>query len=100
MTQLFQCSLVNNPFQDPALYIDFFFESRSILFDIGDITSLSTRHINRITDIFISHTHMDHFIGFDHVLRTLLGREKKLRVYGPPGIISNVERELSNKIKV
>ena len=38
---------------------------------------------------------MDHFVGFDHLLRIVLRREKALRVYGPPGIIDNIEGKLS-----
>ncbi len=38
---------------------------------------------------------MDHFIGFDHLLRLLLGREKVLSVYGPTGIIDRLEHKLA-----
>jgi ribonuclease Z len=37
---------------------------------------------------------MDHFIGFDAVLRVALGRGKTLRLYGPPGLIDNVDGKL------
>jgi ribonuclease Z len=37
---------------------------------------------------------MDHFIGFDTVLRVALGRGKTLRLYGPPGLIENVQGKL------
>jgi ribonuclease Z len=50
----------------------------------------------KITDVFVSHTHIDHFIGFDNLLRTVLGRDKQLRLFGPPGIISNIEGKLSS----
>jgi ribonuclease Z len=42
----------------------------------------------------VSHTHMDHFIGFDAVVRVALGRGKTLRLYGPPGLIDNVNGKL------
>src|SRR5208337_1201441 len=42
----------------------------------------------------VTHRHMDHFAGFDHLLRTLLGREKSLGVYGPAGLIEAVEHKL------
>jgi ribonuclease Z len=38
---------------------------------------------------------MDHFIGFDRLLRLSLGREKRLTVYGPSGMIDKLESKLS-----
>jgi ribonuclease Z len=38
---------------------------------------------------------MDHFIGFDHVLRILLGRDKDLYLYGPQGFLKNLEGKLA-----
>lgn len=90
MKPLFHPHLVNKADGDPALYIDFLFDRRAILFDLGDISAVSPKKLLRLTDIFISHTHMDHFYGFDHLLRILLGREKYIRIFGPPGIIKNI----------
>ena len=38
---------------------------------------------------------MDHFIGFDFLLRHLLGRDKTIHLYGPSGFIQNVEAKLN-----
>ena len=38
---------------------------------------------------------MDHFIGFDHLLRIFLARELHLDLFGPPGIIANVRGKLA-----
>jgi ribonuclease Z len=38
---------------------------------------------------------MDHFAGFDALLRVLLGREKVLHLLGPPGFIDRVEHKLA-----
>ena len=72
-TPIYHAQLVNGVFGDPGLYIDLKFQSRALLFDIGDIAALSTRKLLRVTDVFVSHTHMDHFAGFDHLLRVCLG---------------------------
>ncbi|NWG87923.1 MAG: MBL fold metallo-hydrolase [Hydrogenophilaceae bacterium] len=87
--------LVNEPFGDPGLFVDFLFESRALLFDIGDIRDLPPRKILRVSDIFVTHCHMDHFMGFDWFLRICLGRERAVRLYGPPGFIARVEAKLS-----
>ncbi|HWI40032.1 MAG TPA: MBL fold metallo-hydrolase [Verrucomicrobiae bacterium] len=95
MTPLFHPFLVNGADGDPALFIDFLFSRRAILFDLGDIGRLSPRKILRVSDLFISHTHIDHFIGFDHFLRICLGRDRRVRLFGPPRIIGQVEGKLA-----
>jgi len=87
--------LVNNPFDDPGLFIPFLLEKRAVIFDLGNIDSLSAKDILKISHVFITHTHMDHFIGFDRLLRLLLGREQHLHMYGPSGFLKNVEGKLS-----
>jgi ribonuclease Z len=87
--------LVNEPFGDPGLFIPFLHQKRALIFDLGDIHSLSARDILKITHVFITHTHMDHFIGFDRLLRLLLGRDQDLYLYGPEGFIKNVEGKLA-----
>jgi len=67
-----------------------------MLFDLGDISALSVRSLMRVTDVFVSHTHIDHFVGFDHLLRLLVGREKSLRLYGPVGFIERVQSKLNS----
>ncbi|HTO79718.1 MAG TPA: ribonuclease Z, partial [Methylocystis sp.] len=94
MPRHFDPAPVNDPFGDPALYVDLVFERRALLFDIGDISSLPTRKLLRISDVFVTHRHMDHFAGFDHLLRYMLGRDKSLGMYGAAGLIDAVEHKL------
>lgn len=94
MTPSFSSYLVNNPFGDPGLYVEIKWARRALLFDLGENEALGPTRLLRANDLFISHTHMDHFIGFDRVLRIALGRGKTLRVYGPPGLIANVSGKL------
>ena len=64
------------------------------MFDLGFTTGLSIRDILKTSDVFISHTHVDHFIGFDSILRVCLKREMPLNVFGPAGIADCVEGKL------
>jgi ribonuclease Z len=95
MTPLFHPHLVNGPLGDPALYIDIKFEGRAVLFDLGEIHILPPRKILRISHVFVSHTHLDHFVGFDHLLRIFLGRDKELQIFGPPNFLKQVKHKLS-----
>ncbi len=87
--------LINHPFGDPGLMIEFSYEKRALLFDIGDVSLLSERQLLGITHIFVTHTHIDHFFGFDRIIRLFLGRNRILHVYGPPGFFQNIEGKLS-----
>jgi ribonuclease Z len=94
MRPLLHPTLVNGRYGDPALYVETLFENRAVLFDLGEITALPPRKILRIEHVFISHAHIDHFIGFDHLLRLLVGREKTVRLYGPSGLSDHVGHKL------
>jgi ribonuclease BN (tRNA processing enzyme) len=87
-------TLVNDPFGDPGVYVDFRYRREAFLFDLGDIHILPPRKLLKIDYIFVSHTHMDHFIGFDHLLRISLGRDRRIHLYGPPKFLQNVEDKL------
>ena len=94
MRPRFHPRLINGPFDDPGLYIPFLFENRAIIFDLGDTLPLPARDLLKISHAFITHTHVDHFVGFDRILRISLGREKNLHLFGPPGFLKNVVGKL------
>jgi len=95
MRPIFHPHLVNGSSGDPVLYIDCLFEHRALMFDLGDIRALPPRKLLRVSHVFVTHAHMDHFIGFDWMLRILLGRDRDLHLFGPPGILAQVEHKLS-----
>ena len=95
MNSSFNASLVNDPFGDPGLLVQFLFQKRAFLFDLGDISSLSNADLLKVSHVFVSHTHIDHFIGFDRLLRTVFGRKKTLTFFGPENFIKNVEGKLA-----
>lgn len=95
MKPLFHPRLIHDPFGDPGLYVSLLFERRGLLFDMGDLRPLSARQLLKTSHAFITHAHMDHFIGFDQMLRVCLGREKELHLFGPPRITDQVAHKLS-----
>lgn len=87
--------MANGTFEDPVLYVDVLFEKRALLFDAGNLRRLSSKKLMRVSDVFVSHAHMDHFSDFDWLLRLRVGRMRPLRLYGPTGFIARVESKLS-----
>lgn len=96
MKPLLHPYLVNDRFGDPGLYVECMFERWALLFDLGDLHALGPRKLLRIRDVFVSHAHIDHFLGFDQLLRVLIGREATVRLWGPAGIIDRVEHRLAS----
>ncbi|MBI4600247.1 ribonuclease Z [Candidatus Uhrbacteria bacterium] len=90
----FHPALINDPLGDPGLVVHFLHESRALLFDLGDLSAVPNAVLLKVSHVFVSHTHIDHFIGFDRFLRTVFGRGKTIRMYGPENFIDNVEGKL------
>ncbi|HEX8584399.1 MAG TPA: hypothetical protein VF680_08315 [Allosphingosinicella sp.] len=86
--------LVNGRFGDPGLFVDMLHRGQALLFDIGDVSPLSARDLLRVGHLFVSHTHIDHFIGFDRLLRLAVGREKRIDMVGPAGFADRVHHKL------
>ncbi|MFC5496601.1 MBL fold metallo-hydrolase [Caenimonas terrae] len=94
MRHLFEPHLVNDAFGDPGLHVDFNDEHRALLFDLGGVSALPPRKLVRVSHVFVSHTHMDHFAGFDQLLRVVLGRKDCIVLVGGPGFVAQVEHKL------
>ena len=84
-------ALVNGVFGDALLHLRLRHQRRSLLFDLGNGSRLSARVAHQVTDVFISHAHMDHIGGFLWLLRSRLGDYPSCRLFGPPGLARHIE---------
>ena len=82
--------LVNGIFGDPLLHIRLQHQRRSLLFDLGEATRLPARIAHQVTDVFITHSHVDHIGGFIWLLRSRIGNLPGCRIFGPPGLADNI----------
>lgn len=87
--------LVNRRDADPGLLVELAGLGRCYLFDCGNLERQSKRSLMRVSRLFVSHTHIDHFIGFDRLLRMSLGDVRELHVYGPEGMLANLRGKFS-----
>lgn len=95
MKSAFLPRLVNGPFGDPGLHVALRWQGNALQFDLGRLDRFPAAEILKLTHIFVSHAHIDHFIGFDRVMRLFLARDARLALFGPPGIIGNVRGKLA-----
>ena len=87
--------LVNGPFGDPGLFVGLRWQGRALQFDLGRLGRMEPGDVLKITHAFVSHAHMDHFMGFDHLLRLFLPRDAVLHVYGPEDFLSRLAGRLA-----
>jgi ribonuclease Z len=87
--------LVDPSGAEPGLLADLRDRRRALLFDLGPgIAQLAPRVLLRTSHAFVTHTHMDHFAGFDHWLALGLGRMPRLVLWGGPGFTEQVQHKL------
>lgn len=62
--------------------------------ECGDASKLTVKECQNTNAIFISHTHIDHFVNFDFILRHQIGIGRKVVVCGPKGITQQVQAKI------
>ncbi len=77
--------LVNGVFGDPLLHARLRHRRRSLLFDLGEGTRLPARVAHQVSDVFITHAHIDHIAGFLWLLRVAHRRGHTLPPPRPAG---------------
>ncbi len=98
MSASFLSRMINGPFGDPGVLVDMRWQGVAALFDLGRNDGVPAGDLLRVRFVFVSHTHMDHFVGFDRVLRLFLSRDETLQLWGPAGIGDCVEGKLRGYI--
>jgi ribonuclease Z len=86
--------LIDPTANEPGLVVDLRDARRALLFDLCEVDRLAPRVLLRTTHAFVTHTHMDHFSGFDHWLKLGLGRTPRIVLGGGPGFVDQLEHKL------
>ncbi|APG26528.1 ribonuclease Z [Syntrophotalea acetylenivorans] len=80
---------------DPVLLVRVRPLGRNLLFDCGQIHHLAKRVLKQTQAIFISHAHMDHFMGIDTFIRNVLVSPGTFEIFGPPGLAVKLQHKLA-----
>ena len=86
---------MNGPFGDPGLFVGLRWQGRAVQFDLGRLGRMDPGDVLKLSHVFVSHAHMDHFMGFDHLLRLFLPRDAVLHVHGPADFLARLEARLA-----
>ncbi|RVU90573.1 peptidase [Flavobacterium columnare] len=68
--------------------------SYNFICECGDASDLTVKDCQNTEAIFISHTHIDHFVNFDTILRHQIGIQRRVVICGPTGITQQVQSKL------
>lgn len=68
--------------------------SYNFICECGDASDLTVKDCQNTEAIFISHTHIDHFINFDTILRHQIGIQRRVVICGPEGITNQIQSKL------
>ena len=68
---------------------------RVVLLDCGDLRRVTQGVLRRVSDLLVSHAHLDHFGDFPRLLRARMGPHGgRLRLWGPPPFLAQVRAAL------
>ncbi|MCP4521624.1 MAG: peptidase [Cytophagales bacterium] len=93
---MFTVEIKSEPNEDICLLIKVANHSFNYICDCGEAKNLGVKECQDTQAIFISHTHIDHFVNFDTILRHQIGMGKKVIICGPNGIINQVQNRIKS----
>ena len=79
---------------DPVLWLNVRPLGRSMMIDCGQIHHLAKRVLKSTDALFITHAHMDHFMGIDTFIRNVHVAPRTIDLFGPPGLAGKLTRKL------
>lgn len=91
---MFTVDLKSERDEDICLLIKVDNHSTHYLCDCGEARALGVKECMDTKAVFISHTHIDHFVNFDTLLRHQIGTGRKVIICGPEGIAEQVQNRI------
>lgn len=93
---MFKPELKSQLGEDVSILIKLDNHSRYYIGECGEAKDLSVKEIQNTEAIFISHTHIDHFVNFDSIIRHQIGIQRRIVICGPQNIAKQVQARLKS----
>ena len=93
---MFKAEVKSEENEDICILINVDNHKYNYICDCGEAKSLKVKECQNTNAIFLSHTHIDHFVNFDTVLRHQIGANRKIVICGPKGIIEQVQNRIKS----
>ncbi|MEN7551796.1 peptidase [Rapidithrix thailandica] len=91
---MFQAEVKSKVGEDISILIRPDNHAWNYLCECGDASGLTVKEVQNTNAVFISHTHIDHFVNFDALIRHQIGIERRVVICGPMGIARQVQAKL------
>lgn len=91
---MFTAEVKSDKHEDICILVKVQNHSFNYICECGEARRLGVKDCQNTNAIFISHTHIDHFVNFDTILRHQLGIQRTVTVVGPKGIVDNVRNRI------
>ncbi|SEC88316.1 ribonuclease Z [Tenacibaculum sp. MAR_2009_124] len=91
---MFKTYIKSRPNEDISILVKPNNHSWNYLCECGEASDLTVKEIQNCNAIFISHTHIDHFVNFDAIVRHQIGMERPITICGPIHIAKQVQNRL------
>ena len=93
---MFNVEIKSERDEDICLLVKVDNHSYNYICECGEAKKLGVKECQNTNAIFLSHTHIDHFVNFDTVLRHQIGIQRKIIIVGPRGIINQVQSRIKS----
>lgn len=91
---MFKSTLKSKPNEDISILVQPDNHPWNYICECGDANDLTVKEILQSNAIFISHTHIDHFVNFDTIIRHQIGVQRRIVICGPKGIAKQVQSRI------
>jgi ribonuclease Z len=91
---MFKAEVKSKIGEDISILVQLENHSWNYLCECGNAAALTVKELQNARAVFISHTHIDHFVNFDAVIRHQIGTERRVVICGPKGIAKQVKAKI------